>query len=62
MRSAIDKATEVTRPRSGSIPGWTLEVRVADALPVEVGPVEARRGEVDGEAVGAPHLRRRDEG
>ena len=49
-------------PRNGSIPGWTLEVRVADALPVQVGPVEARRREVDGEAVGAPHLRRRDEG
>ena len=42
-------------------PGGTLEVGVLDAQPVEVGPVEAGGGGVDGEAVGAAHLRREED-
>ena len=43
------------------LPGGTLEVGVLDAQPVEVGPVEAGGGGVDGEAVGAAHLRREED-
>ena len=42
-------------------PGGTLEVGVVDALAVEVCPVEARGRQVDGEAVGAAHLRRQED-